>query len=132
MTVRDGVRVTANFLLAAAPRELASVTVVGGTVDALARIPGAASERRAEDLNGLSYDIRDVTAKAGVRTALGDVSAMVNLYDEGSNTYLGLTGAHFVGSVKNITDRVYIVSRRPEGIKVGLPRLVTLDISWDF
>lgn len=247
VTVRDGLRVTANFLLAAAPRELASVTVVGGTVDALARIPGAASaigarqlraqqpmsandvlrtipgvniqeeegaglranigirgldpdrsrsvlvledgipvalapygepemyysppidrmarvevikgsgsilfgpqtiggvvnyvtaeptagpsggvearggssgqrlakvhlggsrgaarglvaafERRAEDLNGLSYDIRDVTAKAGVRTAFGDVSAKVSLYDEGSNaTYVGLTDSLFRAS----------------------------------
>ena len=49
-------------------------------------------ERRATDLNGLSYAIRDVTGKAGVRTATGAWSAKVSLYDEGSNaTYLGLT-----------------------------------------
>lgn len=49
-------------------------------------------ERRAADLNGLSYAIRDVTGKAGVRTATGVWSAKVSVYEEGSNaTYLGLT-----------------------------------------
>lgn len=49
-------------------------------------------QRRAEDFNGLAYDVRDVTVKGGVRTAFGDLSAKVSLYDEGSNaTYVGLT-----------------------------------------
>lgn len=37
-----------------------------------------------------------------------------------------------VGSVKNLTDAVYIASRRPEGIKPGLPRLVSLGMVWEF
>ncbi len=52
--------------------------------------------RRADDFNGLRYDVRDVTMKAGVRTMFGDVSAKVSLYDEGSNaTYVGLTDSLF-------------------------------------
>lgn len=48
--------------------------------------------RHAEDFNGLGYDVRDVTAKLGVRTGFGDLSAKVSAYDEGSNaTYVGLT-----------------------------------------
>lgn len=36
------------------------------------------------------------------------------------------------GSVKNLFDRTYIASRRPEGIKVGLPRLVLVGVDWGF
>lgn len=39
-------------------------------------------------------------------------------------------GLSLTGSAKNIGDRTYIASRRPEGIKVGLPRLLTLGVSW--
>jgi Fe(3+) dicitrate transport protein len=34
------------------------------------------------------------------------------------------TGVELFGTVKNLTDRTYIASRRPEGIKTGLPRTV--------
>ena len=44
----------------------------------------------------------------------------------------GLAGVRVVGSVKNLADRTYMASRRPEGIKAGLPRLTTLGLSWDF
>ena len=35
-------------------------------------------------------------------------------------------------SVKNILDERYIVSRRPQGIRVGLPRFITAGIDWKF
>ncbi|HUF28209.1 MAG TPA: TonB-dependent receptor [Gemmatimonadaceae bacterium] len=35
-------------------------------------------------------------------------------------------------SAKNLTDAVYIASRRPEGIKPGLPRLITVGVDVDF
>lgn len=35
-------------------------------------------------------------------------------------------------AVKNLTDQRYISSRRPEGIRVGLPRLVTLGFDYTF
>ncbi len=44
----------------------------------------------------------------------------------------GFRGAILSGGVKNLTDARYIASRRPEGIKVGLPRLVTLGLSYGF
>lgn len=38
--------------------------------------------------------------------------------------------AVLVGSVKNLFDRTYIASRRPEGIKPGVPRTVQLGLEW--
>ncbi|MCC5946700.1 MAG: TonB-dependent receptor [Bernardetiaceae bacterium] len=35
-------------------------------------------------------------------------------------------------AVKNITDARYIATRRPQGIRVGLPRLFTAGLNWDF
>lgn len=35
-------------------------------------------------------------------------------------------------SVKNITDERYIVSRRPQGIRVGLPRFITAGVEYTF
>jgi Fe(3+) dicitrate transport protein len=56
-------------------------------------------QRRAQDFNGLNYDIRDVTGKIGVRTRAGDLSAKLSVYDEGSNsTYVGLTDSLFRAS----------------------------------
>jgi len=37
-----------------------------------------------------------------------------------------------VASVKNLTDNTYISSRRPEGIKPGLPRHIQLGVAWQF
>jgi len=38
----------------------------------------------------------------------------------------------FTISVKNITNERYIVSRRPQGIRVGLPRWVTVGVEYNF
>ena len=43
-----------------------------------------------------------------------------------------LAGVRIAGSVKNVADRTYVASRRPEGIKVGLPRHATVGLSWEF
>ncbi len=37
-----------------------------------------------------------------------------------------------VTAVKNLANSVYVASRRPEGIKPGLPRFVTAGFVWDF
>jgi Fe(3+) dicitrate transport protein len=44
----------------------------------------------------------------------------------------GARGARLVGSVKNLAGATYIASRRPEGIKPGLPRLVQIGIETGF
>jgi Fe(3+) dicitrate transport protein len=38
----------------------------------------------------------------------------------------------FHAAVKNLTDERYIVSRRPQGIRVGLPRFVTAGVDFNF
>jgi Fe(3+) dicitrate transport protein len=40
--------------------------------------------------------------------------------------------SNFNLSVKNITDERYISTRRPQGIRVGLPRLVTAGFEFKF
>lgn len=56
----------------------------------------SAFRRSAEDFNGLQYDVRDATAKVGVRTAVGDLSAKLSVYEERSNaTYVGLTDSMY-------------------------------------
>ncbi len=71
---------------------------LGGTRGA-ARGILTAFRRGANDFNGLNYDVRDATAKVGMRTAYGDLSAKFSIYDEQSNaTYVGLTDSMFRAS----------------------------------
>lgn len=42
------------------------------------------------------------------------------------------TGLGLKISVKNLTDERYIVTRRPQGIRVGMPRFVTAGLSYSF
>ena len=44
----------------------------------------------------------------------------------------GLRGLSASATVRNLSGHTYIASRRPEGIKVGLPRLATLGLGWSF
>ncbi len=37
-----------------------------------------------------------------------------------------------IASVKNLLDSTYMASRRPEGIKPGVPRLVQVGVEWEF
>jgi len=45
---------------------------------------------------------------------------------------LGSSGLEFTLAVKNITDERYIASRRPQGIRVGMPRFISGGISYTF
>lgn len=68
---------------------------VGGT-NGHARGILSAFRRTADDFNGLHFDVRDATAKVGARTAFGDLSAKLSVYEENSNaTYVGLTDSMF-------------------------------------
>lgn len=41
-------------------------------------------------------------------------------------------GLEFSASVKNLLNERYVASRRPQGIRVGLPRMAILGVSWSF
>lgn len=43
-----------------------------------------------------------------------------------------LSGVSFTVSVKNLLNERYIASRRPQGIRLGMPRLITAGIDWSF
>lgn len=45
-------------------------------------------------------------------------------------TLPGADGLELTASAKNFTDSYYIASRRPEGIKPGLPRLISFGLEW--
>jgi Fe(3+) dicitrate transport protein len=58
-----------------------------------------AFDKRASDLAGLWFNVSDVTAKLGTRTAAGELGVKATYYDERSNsTYVGLTQAMFDAS----------------------------------
>lgn len=58
-----------------------------------------AFDKRASDLAGLWFNVSDVTAKIGARTAVGEFGVKATYYDERSNsTYVGLTQAMYDAS----------------------------------
>ena len=58
-----------------------------------------AFDKRASDLAGLWFNVSDVTAKLGGRTAAGELGVKATYYDEQSNsTYVGLTQAMYDAS----------------------------------
>ena len=58
-----------------------------------------AFDKRASDLAGLWFNVSDVTAKLGARTAAGELGVKATYYDEQSNsTYVGLTQAMYDAS----------------------------------
>jgi Fe(3+) dicitrate transport protein len=44
----------------------------------------------------------------------------------------GVSGLSLSLAVKNLLDERYIVSRRPQGIRVGLPRFITAGLDFKF
>ena len=81
-----------------------------------------ASEQFADELNTLS-------PSANGQTGLIDAWFSV----DGSLRYTLPKGkCSFFGSVKNLTDERYIVSRRPQGIRVSLPRFITAGVELSF
>jgi Fe(3+) dicitrate transport protein len=49
-----------------------------------------------------------------------------------AGSYRLIGGATFFGSVKNVGDATYIASRRPEGIRPGLPRMLQVGVRMNF
>jgi Fe(3+) dicitrate transport protein len=45
---------------------------------------------------------------------------------------LGQSGLEFTLAIKNLTDERYIASRRPQGIRVGMPRFISGGVSYTF
>ncbi|MGH7712955.1 MAG: TonB-dependent receptor domain-containing protein, partial [Gemmatimonadaceae bacterium] len=72
------------------------------------------------------------TATASANGRGGEIPAY-SVYDATVRVPLGgRARPKFVLSVKNLTGNNYIASRRPEGIKPGLPRLFNAGVGWAF
>lgn len=99
---------------------------------------------------GLSIEHKSGLALRGTMTHVGDqFTDELNTIDPSNNGRTGLIDAYTVFdatllyewkkinttfnlSVKNLTDQRYIVSRRPQGIRVGLPRFITAGFKLNF
>jgi Fe(3+) dicitrate transport protein len=74
-------------------------------------------------------ELNSIAASANGRTG-----QLKSRYIVDANAYYTIpkTNASLNISVKNLTDQRYISTRRPEGIRVGLPRLVTAGFEISF
>lgn len=70
------------------------------------------------------------TIKASADGTIGEMNSyyLVNL----TLKYRLLNSFDIFLSAKNLTDEVYIASRRPQGIKVGIPRLIMAGLDFNF
>lgn len=80
------------------------------------------SSQFTDELNTVTPSNDGLTGEIGSRFIV-DVTARYYWQKMNSTIYV---------SVKNLTDEIYIASRRPQGIKVGLPRIVTAGIDLSF
>jgi Fe(3+) dicitrate transport protein len=66
--------------------------------------------------------------------ASGETGLMPSYYvlDVTGRYYIEPINSSFYLSVKNLSDERYIASRRPQGIKVGLPRIITAGVELTF
>jgi len=80
------------------------------------------SSQFTDELNTVPPSNDGLTGEIGSRFII-DVTARYYWHKMNSIIYV---------SVKNLTDEIYIASRRPQGIKVGLPRIVTAGIDLSF
>jgi Fe(3+) dicitrate transport protein len=62
---------------------------------------------------------------------IGEIAAFTIL-DATAMYRLANTGLDFNFSVKNMTNERYIASRRPEGIRVGMPRFISAGVEYNF
>ncbi|WP_169303395.1 TonB-dependent receptor family protein [Pedobacter cryophilus] len=79
--------------------------------------------------NQFTDEINSITPSANGRTGQIDSRFII----DGNLSYkLPKINANINIAAKNLTDQRYISSRRPEGIRVGLPRLITLGFDYTF
>jgi Fe(3+) dicitrate transport protein len=79
--------------------------------------------------NQFTDELNSIAPSANGRTGQIDSRFII----DGNLSYkLPKTNANINIAAKNLTDQRYISSRRPEGIRVGLPRLITLGFDYTF
>ncbi len=81
----------------------------------------------ATDEQDVDYNYVQATANGRIGKLDPYLIANLNIWYEHSSSGLG-----FNVSIKNLTNERYIASRRPQGIRVGLPRFISAGITFDF
>ncbi len=79
------------------------------------------------DEQDVDYNYLQATANGRIGKLDPYLIANLNVWYEHSPSGLGLNV-----SIKNLTNERYIASRRPQGIRVGLPRFISAGITFDF
>ena len=79
------------------------------------------------DQQDVDYNYVQATANGRIGKLDPYLIANLNIWYEHSPSGLGLNV-----SIKNLTNERYIASRRPQGIRVGLPRFISAGITFDF
>ena len=79
------------------------------------------------DEQDVDYNYLQATANGRIGKLDPYIVANLNIWYEHSPSGLGLNI-----SIKNLTNERYIASRRPQGIRVGLPRFISAGITFDF
>ena len=79
------------------------------------------------DQQDVDYNYIQATANGRIGKLDSYLIANLNVWYEHSPSGLGLNI-----SIKNLTNERYITSRRPQGIRVGLPRFISAGITFDF
>ena len=83
-------------------------------------------------LVGRQFSDNFETVAGSANGRVGEIPAHRLLDLSGQYELSAIPGVCLTAAVRNVTDRTYIASRRPEGIKVGTPRLVTVGLRWGF
>jgi Fe(3+) dicitrate transport protein len=79
------------------------------------------------DEQDVDYNYLQATANGRIGKLDSYIVANLNVWYDHSPSGLGLNI-----NIKNLTNERYIASRRPQGIRVGLPRLISAGITFDF
>lgn len=118
---RDTVNVRGNQLPYAPQHLVAMHGQLGRHDGAQLRLDGQLISRQFSD----NFETRSGSANGRI----GEIPAHTLWHLSGSVPLPGSRAVLMV-AVKNLTNRNYIASRRPEGIKPGMPRMVTAGVEW--
>lgn len=118
---KDTINVRGNFLPYAPEFLISSALDLGITKDFSIRLSATyVANQFADEVNSINPSING---------RIGEIPAFT-LIDLNANYFVDYINSNVSLSIKNLFDERYISNRRPEGIRVGLPRFVTFGLNY--
>lgn len=121
LDTKDTINVRGNFLPYAPEYLVSSALDLGLSKDFSIRLSATYVA------NQFANEVNSVAASTNGR--IGEIPAFA-LVDFNANYFVGFLNSNLSLTVKNLFDERYISTRRPEGIRVGLPRFVTFGLNY--